>query len=460
MNKGNKYDVFISYRREGGDKYARTIQLELEKKYNVFLDFDELKDGVFDQRIMDAIKEASVFLLVLSHGALDRCINEDDWVRKEILYAAMCQSHIVPVTIIDDNFEGVPANLPEDLKKLVGAHQFSELQMRTLFKSSMEELIRNRIEPYIKANGNSGAEIHLEAEMDCELYCFNKHLATLHPNQDNIIRLQPGTYKFTFKSTLYPGLQVTQKYSLSPGVFSDYIEVDLHPKNLKLPPVIQQIIENMVVVEGGVFMMGATPEQGEDAEIDERPCHSVKVETFSIGKFAVTQEEWETIMGINPSGFQGLRLPVEQVSWYDCESFITKLNEITGMSFRLPTEEEWEFAARGGILSKGYKFAGSNNIEEVAWYYDNCDGITHEVGKKKPNELGLYDMSGNVWEWCQDTVKSSDIIQDKPSEKESLFSRRNRGGGWISISKSCRVSNRNGSSPDVHYDDLGFRLAL
>ena len=141
-----KYDVFISYRRDGGDKYARNIQLELEKRYKVFLDFDELKDGVFDERIMAAINEAPVFLLILSKGALDRCVNEDDWVRKEILYAQKCHCHIVPVTI-DEPFEGPSDDLPDEIKVVLGAHQVTELQMRTLFKASMEELERYRIEP-------------------------------------------------------------------------------------------------------------------------------------------------------------------------------------------------------------------------------------------------------------------------------------------------------------------------
>lgn len=143
-----KYDIFISYRREGGDKYARTIQQALEKQYRVFLDFDELKDGVFDQRIIDAINESPVFLLILSKGALDRCVNEDDWVRQEILHASKSGCHIVPVTI-DDTFDGLPASLPEELRSIVRQHQFSELQMKTLFKASMGQLIHDRIAPYV-----------------------------------------------------------------------------------------------------------------------------------------------------------------------------------------------------------------------------------------------------------------------------------------------------------------------
>jgi hypothetical protein len=222
-----KYDVFISYRREGGDKYARTIQQALEKQYRVFLDFDELKDGVFDQRIIDAISESSVFLLILSKGALDRCVNEDDWVRQEILHATKCGCHIVPVTI-DDTFEGLPASLPEELRRAVGQHQFSELQMKTLFKASMDQLVRNRIEPYVhREETDIGAEIHIETDADCDLLCFKTFKRHLKTGEDNIIHMDPGKYKFEFVSTLYPEAKFSMVYSLTPDITCDYIEVRL-----------------------------------------------------------------------------------------------------------------------------------------------------------------------------------------------------------------------------------------
>jgi hypothetical protein len=227
-----KYDIFISYRREGGDKYARTIQQALEKRYRVFLDFDELRDGVFDQRIMDAISGSSVFLLILSKGALDRCVNEKDWVRQEILQAIECGCHIVPVTIVDDGFEGVPSNLPEELQHAVGQHQFSELQMKTLFRASMEQLVKDRIAPFIQQceqeDDKAGAEIHIEADAPCYLYRFKTFVKELKPNVDNIIRLNPGTYRLSFRSTQFPGIEVTKIYTLATGVFSDFIEVKLN----------------------------------------------------------------------------------------------------------------------------------------------------------------------------------------------------------------------------------------
>ena len=157
----------------------------------------------------------------------------------------------------------------------------------------------------------------------------------------------------------------------------------------------------MVKVEGGTFDMGATKEQEEPWD-SEKPVHKVTLSSFSIAKTEVTQELWQAVMGNNPSYFKGSNLPVEVVSWNDCQEFIRKLNAMTGYNFRLPTEAEWEFAARGGNKSQHYQYSGSNDVGSVAWYGDNSGGKTHPVATKAPNELGIYDMSGNVWEWCED----------------------------------------------------------
>ena len=214
----------------------------------------------------------------------------------------------------------------------------------------------------------------------------------------------------------------------------------------------------MVYVYGGTFMMGATDEQVIEAQDDEKPIHEVVLSNYWIGETQVTQALWEAVMGDNPSVFYGeTDLPVESVSWNDCKTFITKLNEITGKTFRLPTEAEWEFAARGGNSSKGFKYAGSNEVAYVAWYRGNADGRTHRVASGTPNELGLYDMSGNVWEWCEDKYDSEGYVDVDTGHSNK---RASRGGSWGSRDSSCRVSRRYGWNPSDTGGHLGLRLAL
>jgi formylglycine-generating enzyme required for sulfatase activity len=217
----------------------------------------------------------------------------------------------------------------------------------------------------------------------------------------------------------------------------------------------------MVSVQGGTFWMGCSSEQQGSCESDESPLYSVTVSNFKIGKYEVTQAQWKTLMGNNPSGFSGCdNCPVENVSWSEAQGFISRLNAATGKQYRLPTEAEWEYAARGGNQSRGYKYSGGNFIEQVAWFSDNSGGRTHQVGTKQPNELGIYDMSGNVWEWCYDWYGAySASAQRDPMGASSGSSRVYRGGCWYFYARYVRVSLRNSSTPDFRYFNLGFRLA-
>ena len=212
----------------------------------------------------------------------------------------------------------------------------------------------------------------------------------------------------------------------------------------------------MVEVKGGTFNMGCH-DDGFDWEF---PVHKVKVGSFKISKYPVTQKEWVSVMGNNPSHFKGDDLPVENVSWLDAQNFIVKLNAATGKNYRLPTEAEWEYAARGGNKSKKYKYSGSNTIEEVAWYVENSNGTTYPVGTKKPNELEIYDMSGNVAEWCQDVSEVYvGAIMEFPIDFEHIF-RVLRGGGWKSKLEFCRVYSRNRTPQEFFAEFIGFRLVL
>lgn len=224
--------------------------------------------------------------------------------------------------------------------------------------------------------------------------------------------------------------------------------------------VLEKLIANMVRVEGGTFTMGATPEQGNDANGNEKPAHQVTLSDYYIGRYEVTQKEWQAVMGNNPSNFKGDNLPIERVSWNECYEFIKKLNQLTGLQFRLPTEAEWEYAARGGKSSRGFKYSGSDNIGDVAWYTDNSGGKTHQVGTKEPNELGIYDMSGNVWEWCSDRFGSySSSSQTNPIGPSSGSNRVYRGGSWDGSARNCRVSSRDDIIPGSRDSSLGFRLS-
>ena len=226
-------------------------------------------------------------------------------------------------------------------------------------------------------------------------------------------------------------------------------------------PVKNGISIEMVKVEAGSFNMGATPEM-ENPYDSEKPVHRVTLtNNYYIGKYEVTQALWQAVMGSNPSGFKGDNLPVEEVSWNECQDFISKLNAMIGKRFRLPTEAEWEYAARDGNKSRGYQYSGSNTLGDVAWYSGNSSSRTHAVGTKQPNELGIYDMAGNVWEWCQDWYGSySSSPQTNPTGAVNELYPVYRGGSWNSSARDCRTSYRDYFTPVFRNIDLGLRLVL
>ena len=217
---------------------------------------------------------------------------------------------------------------------------------------------------------------------------------------------------------------------------------------------------NMVGIKGGAFWMGAADDD-KDAYSLEKPSHLVTVSSFAIGQTEVTQELWEAVMGSNPSTHKGEKFPVEYISWNDCQEFIAKLNQLTGRNFRMPTEAEWEYAARGGKRSKGFKYAGSDNIDEVAWNYSNSGRQPHNVATKLPNELGLYDMSGNVFEWTQDWY--SDYVersQLNPSGPSSGTKKVDRGGSYLGTARDSRITDRIGPQSTTYRYEVGLRIVL
>jgi formylglycine-generating enzyme required for sulfatase activity len=223
---------------------------------------------------------------------------------------------------------------------------------------------------------------------------------------------------------------------------------------------IKRCIEpSMVLVEGGTFEMGRN-----DSLRNERPAHQVTLKTFYIGKYEVTQYQWRSVMGSNLSGFKGCDdCPVENINWKSVKEYLAKLNKQTAKNYRLPTEAEWEYAASGGNQSRGYRYSGSNDPAEVGWYKPNAESKTHPVGLKKPNELGIYDMMGNVWELCCDWYASNYYKHspaNNPQNTSLSLYHVSRGGSWRSGTERCYNKARNRNIKDHHISNGGIRLAL
>lgn len=223
----------------------------------------------------------------------------------------------------------------------------------------------------------------------------------------------------------------------------------------------QDMDTSMVFVKGGSFTMGCTFEQGSACSADEKPSHLVNLKSFAIAKTEVTQKLWKSVMGSNPSRFQGDSLPVDNVSWDEIQIFIQRINQMTGKSYRLPTEAEWEYAARGGAMSKQLQYSGSAELNAISWYANNSENTTHKVASLQANELGLYDMSGNVWEWCSDTYGPySSNTENNPTGAKKGASKILRGGCFASIPQQCRVACRKSYYSGGKDYTMGFRLAM
>ncbi|MCI5223214.1 MAG: formylglycine-generating enzyme family protein [Candidatus Electrothrix sp. AR4] len=223
-------------------------------------------------------------------------------------------------------------------------------------------------------------------------------------------------------------------------------------------------IIDLVYVQGGVFAMGGDAPESSDRE---KPVHQVELSDFFIGKYPVTQEVWQAVMGDNPSRFKGEKRPVERISWEDIQKFFTRLNQQTGENFRLPTEAEWEYAARGGRYSQGCNLSGGDLLKQVGWYRESTNSETQDVGQLLANELGIHDISGNVWEWCQDwfadeyyTECHQRGIVTNPQGPDVGTHRVFRGGGYFRYPLYCRLVSRNDYSPKLRSVFIGFRLAL
>lgn len=480
MGQNNiKHSVFISYSRhdylnERGEvipgNSVSQIMDALEKSHiSYWIDKEGIYHGdKFKGVLASAIEAADVFIFISSESS-----NKSEWTAKEIDVAVYEKKVIIPVRIDDSkynnsvkidlvglefiNYQSNPTLALEELVKSVKKHiNAPDIDIKKI-KDEIKILEKEGYKLYAQEKrlydelSNKKRQIG-EGTMNCPVCDESNEINSLY-----CPRCGWAFIPFTSKKLDEKRLNTHRR--VWNGLKSENRTPEVPTSNLPAP--IKELIDNMVEVEGGTFVMGGTQEQGEEAFSDEKPPHKVTLSTFYIGRYPVTQEQWKAVMGSNPSYFQGERHPVEQVSWLDCQNFVQKLSELTGMLFRLPTEAEWEYAARGGKKGKGYKYSGGDLLSQIAWYNENSGGTSHEVGQKAPNELGLYDMSGNIWEWVQDWkgdfTKDDQINPTGPDEGDERIC---RGGGWNREHDRCRVSYRGDDEADLCYRSLGLRVVM
>jgi formylglycine-generating enzyme required for sulfatase activity len=497
------YDIFISYRRKGGFDIANHLYDRLSQDgYTVSFDIDTLREGDFDKALFERIELCRDVLVIVDEHAFDRMVNpapdydpEKDWMRKEIAYALTLKKNIVSVILPGASY---PKKLPDDLNRLdvKNGPEYSQGYFGKFYERLKEFLYsvpRTRKDP-----GRQTVILKVKADIDCFFFMDGEEQEQLKANKVRKLSLTAGDkYDLEFVS-VENELDCWEKLYQMPS-HADVLPVPLATKRAErlekeaaekearrqafLKDQIIQVKDVSFVmkpVEGGQFKMGAQKlvfhEENYDAEASdyESPVHDVTLSSFYMGETVVTQALWKAVMGVTvkqqrdkanaswPLRGEGDDYPMYYVSYDEIvNEFLPRLNRLTGKAFRLPTEAEWEYAARGGKKGKGCKYAGSDILEDVAWYEGNSGGQTHAVKTKSPNELGLYDMSGNVWEWCQDWHVAYDSISqiDLVGPSGGLL-RVIRGGCWFNIAKLCRVSSRFDYAPGGRRYTIGFRLVL
>lgn len=502
------YDIFISYRREGGFYVANHLNdLLVRDGYTVSFDLDTIREGDFDEALLKRIEQCRDFLVVVDKHAFDRMVNpmpdynpEKDWMRKEIAYALKLKKNIISVFLPEASY---PKKMPVDLDKLdVKNGPSYSLEYFEKFYDKLKKFLhsvpRNEQHPIHETQDikvvTATANLKVKADLDCNFYVDGEEQEMLKAGRIRKLPLGEGQYELDFVSVenesdrLVMTFEMPSRDTVLPISLAEKrqqrLEKEAAEQDAKRKAFLQdQIISVKGVsivlkpVEGGSFWMGAQKSNPHGLNYDdeaydgESPVHSVTVDSFYMGETVVTQALWETVMGSEPTQHgewenrfgKGVDHPAYRVSYNDIvNGFLPKLNQMTSKNFRLPTEAEWEYAARGRKKNNGYKYAGSDIIKEVAWNYDNSGGRAHPVKSKASNELGLYDMSGNVWEWCSDAwydYKNDEEVN--PEHDGNLGSDRvMRGGSWRSIARRCRVSIRYGLAPDLRRNNIGFRLVL
>ena len=433
-----KYDIFISYRRTGGAQYARILQLMLAQRgYKVFLDYDELTDGKFGEHIQDAIKSAPIFMLVLSKGALERCKNEGDWVRREIQLAISEGKHIIPVNP-DNTFDGIPDDIPIDIKEEVGTHQHSDISFGQTLGVTVDYMVKNRIVPKIGERTRQDSDIDvLNQQLQAEDRARRRHRMFVKSVISIGVLCAIGIIGWI-------GYSIKSNNNLEQKRKTLIEQLEKHHPGLNLMANDSITIEQLGVLDG-IF----------------NNMREVYGDSIKFGAFETTVREYYTILG-KEYDVSKASMPITEVSFGRVQQFIMKLNEIinsdeTNIEFSLPTKEEWEYAASDGNMENGTQYAGSDNINEVAWYKANAEGKPHPANGQselKPNKFGLYDMSGNVCEH----VFTPFIDFNNPENSTNMM--LIKGGSFASEPNECKISYETPMDADLSSPKVGFRLVL
>jgi len=428
----SKYDIFISYRRAGGAQYARILQLMLiQRGYKVFLDYDELTDGVFSDKIKAAISDAPVFMLVLSNGSMARCANDGDWVRKEITLAVEQQKHIIPVNP-DNAFDGFPDAMPEELKEAIGSHQHSEISFGQALGATIDLMIKNRLAPTLGERLSQGQKDEDYATAQETLRRQDAHnrfikrlaiasaaammlivLATCFSFWKNQSDKEDAEAEVAALAAMRTELQEKHKHLML------QLNTDLTMQQMAI---IDTLLENTVAVYPDSVWMS---------------------------QFEFWVSQWYGIKG-EPYDEAQAHMPMTNVSYADISMFLMNLGDMTNLTFELPSVEVWEYAARGAENHEATLYVGNDDVNKVAWYKDNSKALPHPSDGQQnmePNTLDLYDMSGNVSELC-----------NTPFEESGQYTIC--GGHYDSPAAEVTITSRKGFATDAKDKHVGFRIII
>ena len=534
------YDVFISYRRDGGFETAKHLNdLLVSDGYTVSFDIDTLREGDFDKTLLKRIDQCVDFILVVDKHTFDRTLDPDfdpdkDWLRIELAYALELKKNIIPLLL--SGVDGFPDSLPEDIADVAtkngpeyNKYYFDEFYRR--LKSFLRCIPRNA-----KLDDKEYATVTFCSDSDVSISVDGEHIANVKANEFSKAQIEIGEHILEFISIQDASKHYSEVHSLN-EIKNYVVQVKLK-KGRVLPVDKSAILKSMLVlallvlVSFGVYLLLKDKPKEENLESDtveyptnvevkyyndtlfvnglpykmilikggeiymsidgdeETQKHTVTLSDYKIGETEVPQSIWEAIMGSNPSNHVGPNYPVEQISWYDCQRFIARLNKLSGYTFRLPTEAEWVYVAKayddkidrclvGGPST--HRNAYGADFQNIAWYRENSDHRTHEIGTKGDNRFGprLKDIFGNVWEWCSDRYEdyikdltvhpigpstgNEDYIKcDTVYPKDPTIGEKRvfKGGGCGSEADACSPWSRGACMPDERWPALGFRLAM